>query len=203
MTSTEPKRRRLASLLIGLALVGLIGGCYKEPVAITTFPPTGAPPTGDNDRSPLPPSSAAPTADCVNGWFTPAPGSSEYDDALGILAEQLGVAGPWQLDAMRYFTGGDGIVRWYVRGALTTDPNFRGRFLIDARAEDGGVVAVAPYETSGFGSPDWTGFLGDSQPQTYLGLPGRWSGTPYDFVSGGSSGEPGLPADVIGCVSDT
>jgi hypothetical protein len=64
-------------------------------------------------------------------------------------------------------------------------------------------VAVAPYESSGFGSPDWTGFTGDGEPQTYLGLPGQWAGTPYDFVSGGSSAEPGLPADVIGCVSDT
>jgi hypothetical protein len=200
--STDPAPRGLASVLVGVALVGLIAGCYKEPVAITTYPPTSAPQTADSNQTPAP-TSGPPTADCVNGWLTPVQGSTEYDDALGILADQLGVDGPWQLDAMRYFTGSDGVLRWYLRGALTTDANYRGRFLIEARGEDARVVAVAPYESSGFGSPDWTGFTGDGEPQTYLGLPGQWAGTPYDFVSGGSSAEPGLPADVIGCVSDT
>jgi hypothetical protein len=104
---------------------------------------------------------------------------------------------------MRYFTGTDGVLRWYLRGAIATDANFRGRFLIEARDEDAGVAAVAPYESTGFHSPDWTGFTGEGEPQTYLGLPGRWSGTPYDFVSGGASGVPGMPAEVIGCLSDT
>lgn len=202
MTSTEPEPRRLAGILVAMVLVGLIGGCYEEPVAITTSPPTDAPASADSNQPPVP-TSGMPTADCVNGWVTPDPGSTEHEDALGILADQLGVDGPWQLDAMRYFTGSDGVLRWYLRGALTTDANFRGRFLIEARAEDAGVVAVAPYETTDFQSPDWTGFTGEGQPQTYLGLPGQWSGTPYDFVSGGSSGAPGLPAEVIGCVSDT
>lgn len=203
MTSTEPEPRRLASILIAVVLVGLIGACYKEPVAITTFPPTVAPPTADPNQSAMP-TSGEPTADCVNGWLTPAPGSTEYDDALGILAGQLGVNGPWQLDALRYFTGTDGVLRWYLRGALATDANYRGRFMIEARGEDARVVAVAPYDSAGFGSPDWTGFIGGGAPQTYLGLPGQWTGTPYDFVSGGSAvGGPGLPDEVIGCVSDT
>jgi hypothetical protein len=192
--------------LAALLLIGLIGGCYKEPVAITTFPPTDLPASLDPNQSPsatLAPTSGGPSADCVNGWSTPEPGSPEYDDPLSILEGQLGVDGPWQLDALRYFVGADGVLRWYLRGAMATDANFRGRFLIEARGEDATVVAVAPYESSGFQSPDWTGFSGDGDPQTYLGLPGQWAGTPYDFVSGGGVAGPGLPDDVIGCVSDT
>ena len=66
------------------------------------------------------------------------------------------------------------------------------------------MAAVAPYDSQGFTSPDWTGFVGEGQPQTYLGLPGQWPGTAYDFVSGGRySGQPGLPDQVVGCLSDT
>ena len=199
--------------LAGLLLVGLIGACYNEPVAITTYPPAGDP--GPSLTPPaVPETSRAPTADCVNGWTTPVAPAAEYDDALQILGSQLGVDEPWQLDALRYFTGpdtpwnqvpADVVERWYVRGALSTDANFRGRFLIERRSDlNARVVAVAPYESSGFQSPDWTGFIGDRAAQTYLGLPGTWSGTPYDFVSGGGySGDPGLPDEVIGCVSDT
>lgn len=203
----------------GLLLIALVGGCYKEPVAITTYPPSGLPGSGDPSQSAQPnPSvratSAAPTADCVSGWTTPEPAEAAYDDALAVLAGQLGVDAPWQLDALRYFTGPDTswsatpadiVERWYVRGALANDASFRGRFLIERRSDlDARLVAVAPYESTGFASPDWTGFIGDSEPHTYLGLPGRWSGTPYDFVSGGAVvGGPGLPGEVIGCVSDT
>ncbi len=213
-------------VLAGLVLAGLVGGCYKEPVAITTYPPTDAPgqtsPPPDQTQRPTFPTvapgtggpSSGPAADCVNGWSSPAAGSAQYDDALALLDRQLEVDGPWQLDALRYFIGPDVpwnetpaslVERWYVRGALAADPNFRGRFLIEQRSERiAGVAAVAPYDSHGFESPDWTGFVGDGQPTTYLGLPGQWSGTPYDFVSGGGySGQPGLPDQVIGCLSDT
>ena len=209
--------------MLGLLLVGVVGGCYKEPVAITTYPPTDQPsPT----ESTLPPSdtttpgpdgpgpSGLPTADCANGWTTPTAGSAEYDDALTLLNRQLALDGPWQLDALRYFIGPDVpwsdtpaalVERWYVRGALAANANFRGRFLIERRSERlAGVAAVAPYDSEGFTSPDWTGFVGDGQPTTYLGLPGQWSGAQYDFVSGGGySGQPGLPDQVVGCLSDT
>ena len=123
----------------------------------------------------------------MDGWNTPDVGSSEYDDALGILGDQLGVDGPWQLAAMRYFGGTDDVLRWYVRGAMATAANLRGRFLIEARAEDAGVVAVAPYESSGFQSPDWTGFIGDGEPQTHLGVPGHASGDPHHYRSAGTA----------------
>ena len=207
---------------VGLLLVGLVGSCYKEPVAITTYPPTdapgpteGTPPPSDTTAGPgTPGASGVPSADCANGWSTPAAGSAQYDDALALLNRQLDVDGPWQLDALRYFIGPDVdwsetpaalVERWYVRGALAADANFRGRFLIERRSERiAGVAAVAPYDSQGFTSPDWTGFVGEGQPQTYLGLPGQWPGTAYDFVSGGRySGQPGLPDQVVGCLSDT
>lgn len=199
--------------LAGLLLVGLIGGCYKEPVALTTHPPGSNPGPGLTLR-PGPEGSGAPTAACVNGWTTPDASSDEYDDALEILVEQLGIDGLWQFDSLRYFTGpdtpwnetpADVVERWYMRTALATNANIRGRFLIERRSEiNARVVAVAPYESSGYQSPDWTGFVGDGEAQTYLGLPGKWVGTSYDFVSGaGFTGQPGLPDQVIGCLSDS
>jgi len=38
VTGTDPGPGRLARISVALALVGLNGGCYKEPVAITTYP---------------------------------------------------------------------------------------------------------------------------------------------------------------------
>ena len=194
-------------------MLGLAGGCYEEPVVITTYPPGETPPSSFGLAT-AQPSSAAPSADCVDGWYTPIAPTAEYEDAVTAIVDQLGVDGPWQLGALRYFTGPDApgsevpadiVERWYVSGALATDANVRGRFLIERRNDaDAEVVAVAPYESTSFQSPDWTGFIGDTEPQTYLGLPGQWSGTPYDFVSGaGGTGQPGLPPDVVGCVSDT
>lgn len=131
-----------------------------------------------------------------------------------MLDGQTGGEGPWQIYELRYFIGPDVswaetrydiVARWYLRAEHADDGTFRGRWLIEKRAElVKGVVAVAPFESSGFQAPDWTGFVGDGQPTTYLGLPGQWSGTPYDFVTGaGYSGQPGLPDEVIGCLGAT
>ena len=191
--------------LAGLLILGLVGGCYEEPVVITTYPPIDTSGDSGQPTPSAPPTSGAPTADCINGWLAPDAAAAEYSDGLDILVVHLGIEGPWQLDALRYFTGSDGVERWYLRGALANDANFRGRFLLERRSDlDAGVVGVAPYESHGFQSPDWTGFIGDGEPQTYLGLPGQWSGAPYDYVSGaGGTGEPGLPTELVGCVSDT
>ena len=70
-----------------------------------------------------------------------------------------------------------------------------------------GVAAVAPYDTEGFSSPDWSGFQYDSAKRLrkpYPGLPGRWSGIRYDFVRGGAGlSIPGLPDEVTGCLDGT
>ena len=77
-------------------------------------------------------------------------------------------------------------------------------FIVEARRFGRGVAAVAPYDTNGFRSPDWTGFQWDSadtEARAYPGLPGRWTGVPYDFVRGGAGLDiPCLPDEVRGCL---
>lgn len=159
-----------------------------------------------------PAAAAAPSATCVNGWVAPVPGSAEYTEALNLITGQMGVSGDLVVDEMRYFTGPevwwiaaspDAVVeRWYVRASLADDPAFRGRWLLEARsATVRGISAVAPYDTTGYQSPDWRGFVGEGPPQTIAGLPGQWGGIEYDFVTGeGDSGNPGLPDEVVGCM---
>jgi len=158
---------------------------------------------------------ATPAADCVNGWTSPADGSTESTAALDTMQTQMDVAGPWAVGEMRYFTGPDvpwiidphyDVVQyWYVRASRSADPTFAGRWLLEQRTDTiKGISAVAPASTTGYQSPDWTGFVGDGPPQIYAGLPGEWSGVPYDFVTGeGDSGQPGLPNEVVGCLSGT
>ena len=97
--------------------------------------------------------------------------------------------------------------RWYVKAFAEQDLAFQGRFLVESRVFGTGLVAVAPYDTNGFRSPDWVGFQfdsGDPLARSYPGLPGRWAGVPYDFVGGGAGLEiPGLPDEVVGCLSAT
>jgi hypothetical protein len=164
------------------------------------------------------PASAAagdPAPDCVEGWSTPAAGSDLYDEALDLIRGQMGVDGEFDVDELRYFLGPDVpwiidphfdvVRRWYVKASLVDDPGFRGRWLLEYRDEDRrGISAVAPYDTVGYQSPDWRGFTGDGPPRTVPGLPGKWPGLDYDFVTGeGDSGNPGLPAEVEGCLADT
>jgi hypothetical protein len=217
---------RVSSLVFVLLIPLAVAGCYAEPVVLTTYPPTEEPglidqPTDqpaptDETGAPATPT-LVPTgvaADCVNGWADAPDDNAQFGTAMYLVERQMEVAGPWTVDEVRYFTGPDVswaespapvVERWYVKAALTDTPDFRGRWLIEKRSDfDFGVVAVAPYSTAGYQSPDWTGFVGDGSPTTYLGLPGQWTGTPYDFVSGaGFSGEPGLPDEVIGCMSGT
>jgi hypothetical protein len=88
--------------------------------------------------------------------------------------------------------------RWYVKAFLQSDPSFRGPWLIEKRSVGEGVVAVAPYDTAGFHSPDWVGFEGEGSPQQYPGLSGLWAGVPYDFVNSGN-----FPPEVTGCLHGT
>ena len=115
---------------------------------------------------------------------------------------------------MRYFTGPESppsekgyiatIERWYVKLYTEADLRFQGRFLVESREFGDGVAAVAPYDTEGYRSPDWSGFqwnAADLEPRAYPGLPGAWSGIRYDFVKGGAGLDiPGLPAEVRGCL---
>ena len=142
----------------------------------------------------------------------PAPGSEEYEHALEVLSAQMGVDGPWTVDDMRYFTGPevhfsepayDPVERWYVKASLADDPDFRARWILERRTEMiEGISAIAPHETTGYEASAWTAFIGEGPPRSYEGLPGEWAGIPYDFVTGeGDSGNPGLPAEVVGCLA--
>jgi len=128
-----------------------------------------------------------------------------------------GVKGPLVVVDMRYFNGPESppsdqgylllVERWYIKLYAQADLAFQGRFLVEARQFGRGVSAVAAYDSKGFRSPDWIGFQFNSAQtarKTYPGLPGGWSGIPYDFVRGGEGLKiPGLPDEVIGCLEGT
>jgi hypothetical protein len=128
-----------------------------------------------------------------------------------------GVRGPLEVVDLRFFEGPESppsdkgylldIRRWYVKAFAKDEQSFQGRFLVESREFGTGLVAVAPYDTNGFRSPDWVGFQfdgGDPEARAYPGLPGTWAGVPYDFVSGGAGLQiPGLPDEVVGCLSAT
>jgi hypothetical protein len=139
----------------------------------------------------------------------------------------LDIPGGLRVEDIRFFQGPESppseklynllVKRWYVKGSARGDPSYRGRWLVERRTFGDGVVAVAPYDTEGFRSPDWVGFQyegpesgeatvedGSDRPRRYRGLPGRWVGTPYDFVEGGEGLDmPGLPREVVGCMDGT
>jgi hypothetical protein len=165
----------------------------------------------------LPLTHGGPSASCVEGWRTPAEGTPEFTDPLGIIRRTTGVKGPLVVVDMRRFIGPDSppstqgyllnVERWYIKLYAVDDPSFQGRFLVESRTFGRGLSAVAPYDTRGFRSPDWVAFEYDSSdttPKAYPGLPGTWSGIPYDFVNGGAGLKfPGLPAEAIGCLEGT
>lgn len=152
----------------------------------------------------------------MDGWVTPATDTTRYRTPLRVIRRVTG-EGRLEVVDMRWFDGPESppsdkgyllnVGRWYVKAFAKDDQAFQGRFLVEQRTYGIGLVAVAPYDTNGFHSPDWTGFqfdAGDTQPRSYPGLPGTWSGVPYDFVDGGAGLQmPGLPSEVVGCLSGT
>jgi hypothetical protein len=159
----------------------------------------------------------APSTTCVEGWRTPPSDTPLFTDPLGIVRRTAPVEGDFVVVDMRYFTGPESppsdkgyileIDRWYIKLYVESDWSYQGRFIVEQRMFGRGVAAVAPYDTKGFRSPDWTGFQWDSADTTaraYPGLPGLWPGVPYDFVKGGAGLEiAGLPDEVRGCLQGT
>jgi hypothetical protein len=180
---------------------------------------------GSPSASPTPPAlpaippatSGPPTGACEDGWATPAAGTAPFTDPLGIIRRQTRVKGPLVVVDVRRFTGPESppsdqgyalvVERWYIKLYAQDDIAFQGRFLVESRTFGRGLVAVAPYDSTGFRSPDWVGFQfdsGDTARKRYPGLPGRWPGIPYDFVRGGAGLKiPGLPDEVSGCLAGT
>jgi hypothetical protein len=164
-----------------------------------------------------PPTRGQVAADCENGWVTPPEGSPRFRLPLGVIRRATGIDGPLAVVDMRYFEGPESppsdkgyllvVQRWYVKLYSERDLSFQGRFLVEQRRFGRGLVAVAPYDSIGFRSPDWIGFQFDSsnpEARPYEGLPGLWSGIAYDFVEGGAGlSIPGLPDEVVGCLDAT
>ncbi|HUF60194.1 MAG TPA: hypothetical protein VMR89_12080 [Actinomycetota bacterium] len=179
--------------------------------------PALASPTPPALPEPPPPTSGDPSKSCVDGWKAPPEGSRLAARPLRILERSVRLPGEPVIVEMRYFTGPESppsekgyirtIERWYVKLFTEADLRFQGRFLMESREFGDGVAAVAPYDTKGYRSPDWSGFQwneADPAPRMYAGLPGEWSGIRYDFVSGGAGLDiPGLPAEVTGCLDRT
>jgi hypothetical protein len=223
-------RSNATVVLMALTLAFAIGACSPDEekraeMPTTTSPITPAePPT--STPSPTPPAlpeeppltSGQIAMDCVEGWVTPGAGSARFRESLGLIRRATGIDGPLVVVDMRYFEGPESppapdkgyllvVRRWYVKLYAERDLSFQGRFLVESRRFGRGTVAVAPYDSAGFRSPDWIGFQHESEDPSlryYEGLPGAWSGTAYDFVEGGAGLRfPGLPEDVVGCLDAT
>lgn len=220
--------RRLSAATLALVAALAAGACTDDGGdvrATNTTPPVspGEVPTSTPSPTPPalpdepPPTRGAAGLRCESGWVTPPEGSPRYLQPLGIIRRATGVEGPLAVVDMRYFEGPESppsdkgyllvVQRWYVKLYAEDDLSFQGRFLVESRRFGRGLAAVAPYDTSGFGSPDWVGFQFDSSdPETrfYEGLPGLWAGIAYDFVRGGEGlSIPGLPEQVTGCLDAT
>jgi hypothetical protein len=220
-------RSRATVALIALTLAAAAGACSPDDGervdAPTTTPPISPAEPPTSTPSPTPPAlpeeppltSGQVDVDCVEGWVTPEEGSTRFRQPLGLIRRVTGVDGPLIVVDMRYFQGPESppapdkgyllvVQRWYVKVFAERDLSFQGRFLVESRRFGRGVSAVAPYDTTGFHSPDWIGFQhesADQEPRYYAGLPGTWAGTAYDFVQGGAGLRfPGLPEDVVGCL---
>jgi hypothetical protein len=216
-----------SALALALTLVACTGDGNEDaasaspttssPVTPAESPSAPASPTPPALPEEPPPTRGRVAADCVNGWVTPPTTSPRFLEPLGIIRRTTGVEGPLEVVDLRYFSGPESppsdqgylliVERWYVKAYAANDLSFQGRFLVEARRFGRGLAAVAPYDTTGFRSPDWIGFQYDSadaEPNAYAGLPGVWSGIPYDFVRGGEGLQvAGLPDEVMGCLDAT
>jgi hypothetical protein len=181
-----------------------------SPTASPTLTPISLSSPTPGAESPAP-QFGLPSVGCINGWQSPASGSPAYEDALGLISFHLPEAVTPLIVEMRHFigpevpwmtSGTDTVERWYVR---TEGDQAAGRWLLERRsALTAGVAAIVPATTTGYESPDWTGFVGEGSRQVYPSLPGEWFGIPYDFVTGeGDSGQPGLPDEAVDCLAGT
>lgn len=224
--------RRIVTLLVAGAL--LLPACdrgasERADDRFTNAPATTTPSFEGGEAvaaSPTPPATPAaapktkgvPSATCERGWVRPPADSADFTDPLGVIRRTAPVEGDFTVVDMRLFVGPESppsedkgylrdIRRWYVKLYVEGDWAYQGRFIVEQRRFGRGVAAVAPYDTEGFASPDWSGFQwnsADTTPKAYPGLPGTWRGTRYDFVRGGAGLTiPGLPDAVRGCLDGT
>lgn len=192
----------------------------SHPSTIITTLATTAPTTTSTTTStgPVtttqPPQSGVAAPGCVNGWIVPTPGTALRVEPLDVIRRDMGITGQFQVIEMRYFTGPEVpwileprppfVEGWYVKARLVDDPAFRARWLVERRSPVvEGIAAVAPFDTEGYQSPDWRGFIGEGDPHTDEKLPGTWVGLDYDFLIGEDGEKPGLPSEVVHCLDGT
>ncbi|HSQ37771.1 MAG TPA: hypothetical protein VLS92_07765 [Acidimicrobiia bacterium] len=109
-----------------------------------------------------------PSATCIDGWW----GNNLQYAALVEGLEMIGVGGPWSeidpdafvIEQVRIFDGPEDanivsprpeVERIYFVGYAETDASFRGRWLIRRTSFGLTLAAVAPYDSTGFGSGVW------------------------------------------------
>ena len=94
------------------------------------------------------------------------------------------VTGDFQVIDMRHFTSPEVpwilaprppvVEWWYVKAQLVGDPTFEARWLIAKRSPVvRGITAVAPFDTTGYQSPDWRGFHRRPRAAHGRGTPGH------------------------------
>lgn len=203
----------LATALTACPFAVLAATPSAAPGASPSAVPTGSP--GFSPEPTAPPLEGVPSADCVNGWSVPPDGSALRLEGVELLTWSMGLEGPPEIADLRHFAGPDVpwiiephyevVERWYIKASLADEADFRGRWLLEKRTDVvKGISAVAAWDSVGFSSPDWVGFVGSGPARSYPGLPGQWYGLPYDFVTGeGDTGQPGLPEEVAGCLDGT
>jgi len=165
-----------------------------------------------------------PSATCIDGWWG---NGLQYAPLLEGL-EMIGVGGPWSeidpdafvIEEVRIFDGPEDanivsprptVERIYFVGYAETDPGFRGRWLLRRTSFGISLAAVAPYDSSGFGSGVWETCVDTCQ----VGRPvaGEWCDpacvedyifrscegiAPGTWVSGDCAGP---PPEVLGCLA--
>ena len=201
----RPRANSMRRLSIGLILVAAaLAACHPSPSR-----------GGSGTRAAA--ANGSPSSSCLHGWSTPGTTAPEIREALTVIRTTLRISSALQVVTDRFFTGpespnGDDkgylqvVDRFYVKAREKKDPSLGGRFLVERRQFGIGLVAAAPFDTSGYDSHDWTGFQyqAGSQPQRVKDIPGTVQAVTYDFVDGGQGLDfPGLPADVAGCMDGT
>jgi len=134
-----------------------------------------------------------PRPDCVHGWTVPPFGSELRKRPLDLMRTIQGFTGQFEVPDIRYFVGPDNankaeprfpnVERWYAKVIYIDDHSFRVRFLAGRSPIGQGIIAVAPFDSVGFHSPDWAGFDGEGGASPFPNLPGLWPGQPYDYVA--------------------
>jgi hypothetical protein len=154
--------------------------------------------------SPLDASSGgAASPSCIHGWVTPPRGSALRKAALDMMrsnAREIFV-----VDEMRYFVGPEDVEvmnprgeveRWYVKGHVQGNRERRARWLVRRAPLGSGVVAIAAYDSAGYGPGTWVR-SGSPEPSV---------ADPFLRPCASAPAEEkcmGLPREVLGCLDGT